>query len=63
VRLATWEDLIVTSQQIPAELERRIRALEDPAGQSDDFDGVSWAWLLALGVILPIVALIVAWSA
>jgi hypothetical protein len=53
----------MTSQQIPAELERRIRALEDPAGQGDDFDRASWAWLLALGVILPIVALIVGWSA
>jgi hypothetical protein len=51
----------VTSQGIPAELERRIRALENPAGQGQDFDGLSWFWLLTLGLALPIVTLVVGW--
>lgn len=46
---------------IPAELERRIRLLENPANQGADFDGASWFWLILLGLALPIVALIIGW--
>jgi hypothetical protein len=51
----------MATQQIPAELERRIRALELPAGQGEDFDGSSWFWLILLGVALPILALVLGW--
>lgn len=51
------------SANIPAELERRIRALEAPGGQGEDFDASSWFWLIVLGVVLPIVALILGWTA
>ena len=46
---------------LPAELEARIVALEEGAEQGRDFDGWSWGWLLALGVLLPIVLLIAGW--
>jgi hypothetical protein len=48
-------------QQQTGELERRLRLLENPAEQGEDFDGASWFWLLLLGVILPIIALVVGW--
>jgi hypothetical protein len=51
----------MATQQIPAELERRIRALETPAGQGEDFDASSWFWLIVLGVVLPVLALILGW--
>lgn len=51
----------MATQQIPAELERRIRALETPDGQGEDFDASSWFWLIVLGVALPILALILGW--
>lgn len=53
----------MATQQIPAELERRIKALESVENQGEDFDGSSWFWLLALGLGLPIVALIWGWVA
>jgi hypothetical protein len=54
---------IMGSREIPAELERRIRALESVEGQGEDFDASSWLWLIVLGVILPVIALIWGWSA
>ncbi|WP_459729065.1 hypothetical protein [Pseudomonas sp. MHK4] len=48
-------------QQQTGELERRLRLLENPAEQGEDFDGASWFWLLLLGVFLPILALIAGW--
>jgi len=51
------------SAEIPAELERRIRALESVDGQGEDFDSSSWLWLFVLGVGLPIIALIWGWVA
>ena len=51
------------SSNIPAELERRIRALEAPGEQGEDFDASSWFWLVVLGFVLPIVVLIVGWVA
>ncbi|MBK5356455.1 hypothetical protein JFU37_28800 [Pseudomonas sp. TH41] len=48
-------------QQQTGELERRLRLLENPAEQGEDFDATSWFWLLLLGVVLPIIALIAGW--
>jgi hypothetical protein len=48
-------------ESIPAELERRLRLLENPANQGEDFDGSSWFWLLALGLALPVAILIIGW--
>ncbi|MDY0870888.1 hypothetical protein [Dongia rigui] len=49
--------------EIPAELERRIRALETAEGQGEDFDATSWLWLAILGIVLPVIALIWGWVA
>lgn len=51
----------MATEGIPAELERRISLLENPANQGEDFDGGSWFWLLALGLVLPVIILIVGW--
>ena len=51
----------MANEGIPAELERRIQLLENPANQGEDFDGFSWFWLIALGVVLPVAALIIGW--
>ncbi len=50
-------------QEQTGELERRLRLLEDPAEQGEDFDGMSWFWLLLLGLVLPAVALVAGWYA
>jgi hypothetical protein len=47
---------------LPPELERRIDVLEGDAAARRDFDGRSWLWLVALGVVLPVVLLILGWS-
>ena len=49
------------AEQFPAELERRIESLESGAETGDDFDAVSWRWLIALGVLLPIALLAIGW--
>jgi hypothetical protein len=45
---------------LPAELVRRIEALEreplDP-----DFDPMSWIWLTLLGLVLPLGLLVLGW--
>lgn len=51
----------MATQQMPAELERRISTLESAGGEGEDFDGTSWFWLIVLGIALPIVALILGW--
>jgi hypothetical protein len=48
--------------KLDPELDRRITALEQHMGEGADFDGASWFWLLALGVMLPVVVLIVGWQ-
>jgi hypothetical protein len=48
----------MATESVPVELERRIRLLENPANQGEDFDATSWFWLIVLGVALPVVALI-----
>jgi hypothetical protein len=54
---------IMAHAEIPAELERRIRALESAEGQGEDFDANSWLWLFILGILLPVIALIWGWVA
>jgi hypothetical protein len=46
---------------LPAELERRIAILEDPANQGAEFDASSWMWLLVLGLLMPIAILVWGW--
>ncbi|MDB6086797.1 MAG: hypothetical protein JWN43_4678 [Gammaproteobacteria bacterium] len=46
---------------LPAELERRIAILEDPANQGAEFDASSWMWLVVLGLLIPIAILIWGW--
>jgi len=50
------------SEELPPELQRRIRSLENPAEQGRDFDRVSWAWLILLGVVTPVLLLLWGWS-
>ncbi len=49
-------------EKLNPELERRLKALENPAEQGEDYDAVSWFWLLFLGVVLPVIALIWGWQ-
>jgi hypothetical protein len=49
------------SYRLPAELEERLVALESSNGLERDFDRVSWIWLVALGVVLPLLLLLVGW--
>ncbi len=46
-------------ETLPPELERRIRLLEDPSNQGQDYDGAAWAALIVLGIILPVIALLI----
>ncbi len=43
------------------ELERRLCAVESQEGQGSAFDAQSWAWLVFLGVILPVCLLVWGW--
>lgn len=54
------EDLEM-SQLHDAELERRVRRLE-AQDCGADFDGMAWFWLIALGVIVPVVLLLMGWN-
>ena len=49
------------AHRLPPDLEARIVALEAVSGRTKDFDARSWAWLVLLGVILPIALLIIGW--
>ncbi|HEY4164141.1 MAG TPA: hypothetical protein VGM59_13830 [Dongiaceae bacterium] len=51
----------MATEGVPAELERRIRLLENPASQGEDFDGTSWFWLIMLGIVLPVIGLVIGW--
>ena len=42
----------MATQQLPAELERRISALEQEGNQGEGFTGGDWLWLAILGVIV-----------
>jgi hypothetical protein len=48
-------------EKLPAELERRIEALERESNPQD-FDGRGWLWLALLGIVLPVLLLIVGWQ-
>jgi hypothetical protein len=50
------------SDQLPAELSRRIEALERDSGEGD-LNGRSWFWLLLLGVATPAALLLWGWGA
>jgi hypothetical protein len=45
------------------ELDRRIVALESEAETGDDFDAVSWWWIIGLGVVLPLGLIVLGWCA
>jgi hypothetical protein len=47
--------------KLPAELERRISALEQESNQGEGFTGSDWAWLAVLGIIGPALILIWGW--
>ncbi len=48
----------MSSTVLPAELEARIRVLEDPAQQGADFDRTTWFWLVVLGIVVPAIAVL-----
>jgi hypothetical protein len=49
-----------SSTGLAAELAARLAAVE-AHGAGADFDAVSWAWMLLLGVVLPAVLLAIGW--
>lgn len=50
------------TERLNPELERRLKALENPAEQGEDYDATSWLWLIALGLVLPVIVLIWGWQ-
>jgi len=50
------------SRQLPAELARRIEALERDRGEGE-LNARSWFWLIVLGVLTPAALLLWGWSA
>jgi hypothetical protein len=49
------------AEHLHPDLERRIRALENESEQGAGFTAQDWIWLIALGVILPVVVLYAGW--
>jgi len=49
-------------QQLPAELERRISELENPANQGSGFSGMDWMLLLLTGIVAPAILLWWGWN-
>ena len=49
------------TEPLPAELERRISALESGAQTGADFDVASWCWIILLGIVLPVALLFWGW--
>jgi hypothetical protein len=47
--------------QLPAELERRIEALERESG-AQDIDRRGWLWLVLLGIVIPALLIILGWQ-
>jgi hypothetical protein len=45
---------------MPPELEARIAALEN-ADRCEDFDGVSWVWMVLFGIVLPLTLVCIGW--
>lgn len=52
----------MATERLNPELERRLKVLENPAEQGEDFDGASWFWLIVLGIILPVIVLAWGWQ-
>jgi hypothetical protein len=48
------------AEPFPAELEKRLVALESQREVGEDFDARSWFWLIVLGVLAPVVLLLIA---
>lgn len=48
------------AERLPAELEKRIAALESAREVGEDFDARSWFWLIVLGVLAPVLLLLIA---
>jgi len=53
----------MTKDEFPPELERRIRALESRSETGDDFDAVSYWWLILFGVLIPVGLIGLGWFA
>jgi|GEM_PF-1811186 len=51
-----------TAPALPAELEARLAALETGASRSD-FDGLSWFWMILIGIAIPLLLLVIGWWA
>lgn len=51
----------MANETLPAELERRIKELENPANQGEGFTGADWLSLALLGVVGPVLLLIWGW--
>lgn len=49
------------ASRLPDGLEQRVAALEAAPGRNADFDAVSWAWLVLLGVVLPAALIVAGW--
>jgi len=49
--------------ELAPDLERRIERLEGDlrVAVAADFDAGSWAWMIALGVVLPATLLVLGW--
>lgn len=47
----------MTANKLNRELERRVALLERPENQGQDYDGAAWFVLVALGIVLPVIAL------
>lgn len=49
----------MAQEKLHPELERRLRLLEEPQNQGQDYDGLAWAALIGLGIVLPVIALLI----
>lgn len=48
-------------EPLPADLEARIRAYEDPANDPGPFSRADWRVVLLAGVLLPAVCIVLGW--
>jgi hypothetical protein len=52
----------MSTNVLPPELERRISELEKPENQGEGFTSTDWLWLIALGIVGPVLLLMWGWS-
>jgi hypothetical protein len=52
----------MSMESLHPDLERRIAALESASNQGAGFTGVDWMWLIALGIVGPVLLLIWGWA-